>query len=154
MTTAAFERSFDSIREIFALTADIFAREGIDPRLLSTVDLALEELFTNMVKYSTTTATPVQVEIVPIVGGVEVTLVDRDVEPFDVTKAPDVDVSLPIDERSPGGLGLHLIRRMVDSIEYEYTRESRQSRITFRKTRSGASASKRVTNKGGTNASD
>src|SRR5690349_14806802 len=41
MTTAAFERSFDSIREIFAMTADIFAREGIDPRLLPTVDLAL-----------------------------------------------------------------------------------------------------------------
>jgi anti-sigma regulatory factor (Ser/Thr protein kinase) len=154
MTSAAFKRSFDSIPEIFALTADTFAREGIDPRLLPTVDLALEELFTNMVKYSTTTTAPVQVEIVPIAEGVEVTLIDRDVEPFDVTKAPDVDVSLPIDQRDPGGLGLHLIRRMLDSIEYEYTRESRRSRITFRKTRPGAGASGRVTNKGGTNASD
>ncbi|HEY2816170.1 MAG TPA: ATP-binding protein [Casimicrobiaceae bacterium] len=154
MTSAAFKRSFDSIPEIFALTADTFAREGIDPRLLPTVDLALEELFTNMVKYSTTTTAPVQVEIVPIAEGVEVTLIDRDVEPFDVTKAPDVDVSLPIDQRDPGGLGLHLIRRMLDSIEYEYTRESRRSRITFRKIRPGAGASGRVTNKGGTNASD
>jgi anti-sigma regulatory factor (Ser/Thr protein kinase) len=154
MTSAAFKRSFDSIPEIFSLTAHTFAREGIDPRLLPTVDLALEELFTNMVKYSTTTTAPVHVEIVPIAEGVEVTLIDRDVEPFDVTKAPDVDVSLPIDQRDPGGLGLHLIRRMLDSIEYEYTRESRRSRITFRKTRSGAAASERVTNKGGTNASN
>ena len=38
---------------IFAFTADVFARHGIDAGLLPTVDLAMEELFTNMVKYST-----------------------------------------------------------------------------------------------------
>ena len=152
-TSAAFERSFDSIPEIFALTAETFVREGIDIRLLPTVDLALEELFTNMVKYSTTTTQPVQVEIVPIHNGVEVTLTDYDVEPFDVTKAPDVDITLPIDARHPGGLGLHLIRRLLDSIEYEYTKEIRRSRITFRKVHSGG-PNRLATHKGGTNASD
>ena len=53
---------------------------------------------------------------------------------FDVTKAPDVDIELPIEQRRPGGLGLHLIRRLLDSIEYEYIKENRQSRITFWKT--------------------
>jgi len=152
--SAAFRRSFDAIPEIFALTADTFAREGIDTRLLPSVDLALEELFTNMVKYSTTTTKPVRVEIVPLDDGVEVTLIDCGVEPFDVTKSPDADITLPIEQRHPGGLGLHLIRRMLDSIEYEYTKESRQSRITFRKTRTGAPASGRATDKDGTNASD
>ena len=46
--------------------------------------------------------------------------------------------TLPIEQRAPGGLGLHLIRRLVDSIEYEYSEEARQSRITFRKTRRDA----------------
>src|SRR5437763_2635111 len=107
-----------------------------------------------MVKYSTTTTKPVRVEIVPLDDGVEVTLIDCGVEPFDVTKSPDADITLPIEQRHPGGLGLHLIRRMLDSIEYEYTKESRQSRITFRKTRTGAPASGRATDKDGTNASD
>jgi anti-sigma regulatory factor (Ser/Thr protein kinase) len=138
-TSAAFKRSFDSIPGLFALTADAFAREGIDTGLLHTVDLALEELFTNMVKYSTTTDAPVHVQIVAIEGGVEVTLTDHDVEPFDVTKSPDVDITLPIEQRRPGGLGLHLIRRMLDSIEYDYSREQRRSRITFRKTSTPAS---------------
>ena len=48
----SFRRSFDSLEEIFAFTSDFFAAHGIDRGLLPTVDLALEELFTNMVKYS------------------------------------------------------------------------------------------------------
>ena len=87
-----------------------------------------------MVKYSTMSSAAVRIDLARIDGGVEVTLTDYDVEPFDVTQAPDVDIQLPIEQRKPGGLGLHLIRRLVDSIEYEYSRESRQSRITFRKT--------------------
>jgi serine/threonine-protein kinase RsbW len=66
--------------------------------------------------------------------GVEVTLTDHDVEPFDPTRAPDVDVGAPIEARRPGGLGLHLIRRMVDAIEYRYDEAAREGRTTFRKT--------------------
>ena len=47
-----FRRSFGSLAEIFAFSADFFARHGVDAGLLSTVDFTLEELFTNMVKYS------------------------------------------------------------------------------------------------------
>jgi anti-sigma regulatory factor (Ser/Thr protein kinase) len=133
----SFERSFDSIEQIFAFTSEAFARQGIDPEFLPVVDLAVEELFTNMVKYSTMSSAAVRIDLARIDGGVEVTLTDYDVEPFDVTQAPDADIQLPIEQRKPGGLGLHLIRRLVDSIEYEYSRESRQSRTTFRKTRAG-----------------
>ena len=91
-----------------------------------------------MVKYSAASDAAVRIDMTQIAGGVEVTLTDYDVEPFDVTQAPDVDITLPIEQRKPGGLGLHLIRRLVDSIDYEYSEESRQSRITFRKTQSGA----------------
>jgi anti-sigma regulatory factor (Ser/Thr protein kinase) len=48
-----------------------------------------------------------------------------------VTKAPDFDIKMPADLRRTGGLGIHLIRRVVDSIEYDYT--GRRSRITFKK---------------------
>ena len=129
-----FERSFDSLPAIVAFTAEVFARERIDPRLLPVIDLAIEELFTNMVKYGTGSKADVRIEMTGIEGGVEVTLIDYDVEPFDVTAAADVDVNAPIEERRPGGLGLHLIRRLLDSIQYEYKKETRQSRITFRKT--------------------
>jgi serine/threonine-protein kinase RsbW len=76
-------------------------------------------------------------------------LVDRDVEAFDVTRAPDVDVGRPIDQREPGGLGLHLIRRMADSVEYRYAQDTRESLITLRITSAGV-ASRRAAAKGGT----
>jgi serine/threonine-protein kinase RsbW len=61
--------------------------------------------------------------------GLEVRLTDYDVERFDPTRAAPVDVNAPLDERSPGGLGLYLVMKMVDSIHYEY--RNRQSKITF-----------------------
>jgi anti-sigma regulatory factor (Ser/Thr protein kinase) len=131
-----FERSFGSLPAIVAFTAGFFDRERIDARLRPVIDLAIEELFTNMVKYSTGSNADVRIELTGIEGGVEVTLTDYDVDRFDVTATPDVDISLPIELRRPGGLGLYLIRRLVDSIEYEYEDASRQSRITFRKTQS------------------
>jgi len=130
----SFKRSFDSLEELFAFTSEVFSTHQLDARLLPVVDLTLEELFTNMVKYSPTSDAAVRLDLTRVPGGVEVTLTDPGVEFFDVTRAGDVDVTLPIEQRTPGGLGLHLIKKMVDFIEYQYLEESRTSRITFRKT--------------------
>ena len=130
----AFRRSVDSLQDIFEFTSGVFASQQIDASLLQTVDFAIEELFTNMVKYSNMSAAAVDLTLTRVAGGVEVTLTDHDVEPFDVTQSPEANIVKPIDQREPGGLGLHLVRRMVDSIAYQYTKENRQSRITFRKT--------------------
>ena len=149
-----FERTFESIPAMVGFTADAFGRLGIDPSLLSTVDLAVEELFTNMVKYGTGSRSAVHIELMAAGDGVQLTLIDRDVEPFDITRAPDVDVHAPIEQRRPGGLGVHLIRRMADAVEYEYTKETRQSRITLRFTPAGIAARRARLREEGTDAGD
>lgn len=137
-----FARRFEALEAIFEFTSDYFARNNIDPRLLATVDLVVEELFTNMVKYGTQpgAAAEIRIAMQAVEGGVDVELVDAGVEKFDMTVAPDADTTLAIGERVPGGLGLHLIRRLVDSWTYEYTQARRESRITFRKTLTGVPA--------------
>ena len=129
-----FGRSFDALPDLVAFTSGFFAGERIEEALLSPVDFAIEELFTNMVKYSKPGGVEVEVSLSRIVGGVEVALTDYDVDSYDMTAAPEVDVTLPLEERRPGGLGMQLTRRMVSGLEYHYDPQRREARIVFRKT--------------------
>ncbi len=125
-----FKRSFEEIRNIVTMTADFFAQESLDSSLRYSVDLATEELFVNMVTYNTETDADILIEMQRANGGIEVSLTDYGVDRFDPTELTSVDVEAPLDERTPGGLGLYLILKMVDSIHYEY--HDRTSKITFR----------------------
>lgn len=124
-----YKRSFDEIQNIVADTARFFEEENIDPSLRLKVDLSIEELFVNMVTYDTETDRNILIEMNPIENGIEVSLSDFNVEPFDPTKPRDVDIDAPLSERNPGGLGLYLVLKMADSIHYRY--HDRTSTITF-----------------------
>ena len=128
VASRSFGRHIESLAAIFAFTA-----ENMGPELARTVDFVLEELFTNVVKYGRLSDTPLRVDIAHIAGGVEVTFTEPDAAPFDVTRAPDADTKLPLEKRKPGGLGIHLLRKMVDTLDYQYSARTKTSRITFRK---------------------
>jgi anti-sigma regulatory factor (Ser/Thr protein kinase) len=125
-----YKRSFDEIQKIVADTDRFFAQENIDESLRMKADLSLEELFVNMVTYNTETSRDILIEMKAIENGIEVSLTDYDVERFDPTELNQVDVDAPLAERTPGGLGLYLVLKMADSINYEY--HKRTSKITFK----------------------
>jgi sigma-B regulation protein RsbU (phosphoserine phosphatase) len=91
----------------------------------------MEELFTNMVKYNQGNSNEILVAIERDKCTVTASLTDYDVDEFDVTRERNVDTTLPLEERRIGGLGVHLIQQMVDSLQYRY--KDRQSKITFSK---------------------
>ena len=124
-----YGRNFDQIQDIVRDTESFFAANNIDESLRMKVDLSIEELFVNMVNYNTETDQDILIEMRSIDKGIEVSLTDFDVERFDPTLAPDVDIDAPLAERSPGGLGLYLVLKMADSIHYQY--QGRKSKITF-----------------------
>lgn len=95
------------------------------------VQLGIEETFTNLVKYGRGDR-PIELELVRSNGILRASLIEEDAEPFDPTQAPDADTTLPLDQRHPGGLGLHLLRRVVDRVEYVY--QDRRGRTTLVKT--------------------
>ena len=130
-----FKRSFDEIAHIVEETERFFKRQDIPSGLRTAVDLCIEELFVNMVRYNTETDRDIELGLNAISGGVEVSLTDFDVDRFDPTLSRDVDIDAPLAERTPGGLGVYLVLKMVDSIHYEY--HDRQSRITFQITEAG-----------------
>jgi serine/threonine-protein kinase RsbW len=124
-----FSRSFDELTHIVAFTEAFFAANQIDSSLRNIVDLCVEELFVNMVTYNTETTADIEIELDTLGAGVKVSLTDFDVERFDPSSAGPVDITAPLEERTPGGLGLYLVMKMASSINYTY--RQRSSKITF-----------------------
>jgi phosphoserine phosphatase len=124
-------------REVTALDAavrlvrEFWQRHALPDAERFAVDFAIEELFTNMVKYGGGGATPIRLRLTREPGAVAVLLVDPDSERFDPTADRKVDMRAPVEARTPGKLGLPLIHKLVDDFAYEYA--GRESRISFRK---------------------
>jgi serine/threonine-protein kinase RsbW len=79
------------------------------------LDHALVEHLQNIVNHGEATQVVVQFELDP--GWVRATVSDDGGE-FDPTHAPAVDTSAPLEGRRIGGLGIHMIRKMTDSLSY------------------------------------
>jgi anti-sigma regulatory factor (Ser/Thr protein kinase) len=129
--TQFFPRRTGSLEAIFAFTRETLRQLGVNPSQEFRVNLILEELFTNMVKYSRESDRDVRVEIDARKDALVLSLTDFDVEPFDITRAPEVDVDQPLAERRPGGLGIHLVKQMAESITYEYRDRTSKTTLTL-----------------------
>ena len=127
----AFARSNDSLTAIYEFAEEALAANNIDDAARFSVHLALEELFVNMVKYNPEVEGDIDVDVSIAENTVTVTLTEYGVPEFDVTKPRDVDINLPLQERTPGGLGVYLIQNLADSLKYEYG--DGRSRVIFSK---------------------
>ena len=127
-----FDRSFDALPAIFSFLEGPLSDEGVGPTERYAIEFGVEEIFTNMVKYNAQGGGRIGVAIHRAGDVLDCVLTDPDSDFFDVTAAPDADVGAPAEQRRPGGLGLHLVRRLVDSMDYDYS--GRRSRISLRKT--------------------
>jgi len=84
------------------------------------VKVAIEEAVVNVMKYAYPTGHCGNVTIEAVSNDVCLTFTITDSgKPFDPTVHPAVDISLPASERKIGGLGIHIMRRNMDSINYE-----------------------------------
>ena len=131
MPESSFTRDVERLSEIYQFAEDVMSANDIDDSVRFPIHLALEELFVNLVTYNPGAQQDIRIDVEIVSQGVTVTITDHDAEDFDVTRDPGVDTSASLRERKPGGLGLHLIRHMVDSLEYDH-RDGR-SRIRFSK---------------------
>lgn len=93
---------------------------GLSPELIFNLNLVLEEAISNVVLYAypkeeheiiTLTAKKIENQLIFI-------LTDSGKE-FDPTQIPDADITLSAEERSIGGLGIFLIRQIMNRVEYQ-----------------------------------
>jgi sigma-B regulation protein RsbU (phosphoserine phosphatase) len=127
-----FARSLESLPQIVALVERFFARSGLDASRRFPIDFALEEIFTNCVKHNAAGRGEVEIRLRRKGSDVFLTVIDPDSPGFDINNdAPPADTTGSLEERIPGGLGIHLVKKTMDAVEYSH--EGRVASITLRK---------------------
>ena len=125
-----FRKEFPSLKAIFEFVSTFSDRNNLNDSQAFSIKFSIEEVFTNMVKYNPG-PTEVTISLVREENAVKVVLVDTERKPFDITKQEHVNATLPIEQRKPGGLGIFLIKKIMDNVEYEH--DGVKSRITLTK---------------------
>ena len=125
-----FQREIDALEEVFALLDAFVASQTLDEKTSFTLRVVVEELFTNLVRHNVGGGESIDLSIERVEDRVLLELVDSEVEPFDPESAEVPRVDADIAERRPGGLGIYLVKKMVDELRYDYDTEERRMRVS------------------------
>lgn len=100
---------------------DTVAEEiGLDMSLTMSLNLAIEEAVVNVMEYAYPEGEQGNVDIEVIADDKWLTFIISDNGiPFDPTTQEDADTTLSAEERPIGGLGIFLVRQLMDSINYQ-----------------------------------
>lgn len=104
----------------------------LDTETTMSLNLAIEEAVVNVMSYAYPKGTTGHVTIEVIKGHQYLDFIISDSgKAFNPTAKEDPDTSLSLEERPIGGLGIHIIRQIMDSVHYE--RKANQNILTLRK---------------------
>ena len=121
-TFPAKYRSLDDIRTFVAQAAQ---KAGLTDKAVYAVQMAVDEACTNIIDYAYGGESNKQIEVICEITKKHLTITLRDKgHPFDMDSVAPPDLSLPLAERPVGGLGIHLMRNLMDEINYQSTQES------------------------------
>ena len=122
----------DELKRLYEAVESLGEQEEWPPSLIFQVNLALEELGINIMNYGETAE-----EILVILASDEDTItinISDAGKPFNpLTEGPEPDITQELDERPIGGLGVYLVRTLMD--ELYYRREGNRNHLTLVKHR-------------------
>ena len=127
--TLKFQRTLASLEKISQFILEFTRKSKLNDKIVNTITLVVEELFTNAVKYNPENTNDISVNLSRDSDKLIVSIIDYDVEPFDIRQIEAYDLRKKLNERRVGGLGIPLVKKMMDRIDYEY--KNRQSKITL-----------------------
>jgi serine/threonine-protein kinase RsbW len=94
------------------------ARFQVAPEAISKLVLAVDELVTNIIVHGYEGQPgSIEIELRSIGADLQIRLIDQS-PPFDPTRVPDPDTTLPLEERPLGGMGIYLARKIMDRMTY------------------------------------
>jgi phosphoserine phosphatase RsbU/P len=107
-------------------------RHGLPSKVIHDLNLALEEILTNIISYGYTDNREHEIRVSLVAQPGEVSAeVQDDGQPFNPLGAPEPDTTKPLEERAIGGLGIYLVRKLMDGLEYK--RQGERNFLTIKK---------------------
>jgi anti-sigma regulatory factor (Ser/Thr protein kinase) len=116
----SFERAISSLDAVFAFVDEFLETSGLPDAVGFPIRFVTEELFTNLVKYNADSPSAIELVFTKDADKIMLEFIDSSEQSFDLANYPEVDVDRPIEERTPGGLGIHLTKHLVDEIRYTF----------------------------------
>ena len=109
-----------NVRRIGDFVRGVGHRLGLTEDALFDIDLAVEEASTNIVRhaYGPDHAGDILVRVEAVDDTVGITLTDWGL-PFNTEDSVPLDVDAPVQARTEGGMGLHLVRKLMDDVTRE-----------------------------------
>jgi serine/threonine-protein kinase RsbW len=109
----------EDIGRLAAAVEAFGAEHQIPDPVVFAFNLALDEVVTNVISYAFTDVQehPIDIHLQVTDGIMQAEVIDSG-QPFNPMDAPAPDLDAPIEERRIGGLGIHIVREMMDSLEY------------------------------------
>jgi serine/threonine-protein kinase RsbW len=115
-----FPKELRSLEDVFSFLDTFMELHEVEAESAYAMTLAVEEFFTNIVKYDSHKDGLVSVSAIRDPGRIIVRLVDRQSDHFDVSRVDAPDADIPLEKRKVGGLGIFLSHQMLDDVRYEY----------------------------------
>ena len=116
------EASLDSLDEVIDFVTGYLEEAECSMKDQLQIQVAVEEIFVNIANYAYTPETGealIRMRFDRYSREVSITLTDSGI-PFDPLKKEDPDVTLTAEQRKIGGLGIFMVKKSMDAVEYEY----------------------------------
>jgi anti-sigma regulatory factor (Ser/Thr protein kinase) len=131
--TEIFVNERSEIRRVGELAERFGAQAGLSEEDVMSVNLVLDELVSNVIENAYEDTARHEIHVSMTFEGGELTIrVEDDGREFDPLQKPPPDLDLPLEERPVGGLGIHIVRTVMDAVEYE--RRDGRNILTMHKT--------------------
>ncbi|MBQ7511603.1 MAG: ATP-binding protein [Prevotella sp.] len=116
----ALPNNVETIPQLNAFIDGVAEEIGLDMSLTMSLNLAIEEAVVNVMNYAYPQGKQGDVNIEAIADDERLTFVISDSgAAFDPTAKEEADTTLSVEERPIGGLGIYLVRQLMDTINYE-----------------------------------
>ena len=117
--TVQLKNNITEIERLSKIVAEFGENNNLSSKVLYALNLALEEILTNIISYGYEDNNEHHIVIRLSLKDEElVAEVEDDGRPFNPLEVPEPDISRPLEDRQIGGLGIHLVRNLMDGLEY------------------------------------